>query len=391
MNQYDVIVSGASVAGLYSGYKLAKAGLKVIILDRREAIGTPVRCGEATRNRREIERFFPYDESYIARELTGLAIHVNDSQELSVEIPDTGVILKREKFEQYIADLAIKAGAKLKLITTVTGLIEEKGTFLGVKSTIGDIGGSFIVAADGAESFLGRSAGLTCHLKPRDAYTALQYRIKSDKFNDGKMHFFSGSESIPNGYIWVFPKGPGEVSVGAGLFGSHKKGEKASTYLDTFIAKHYADSEKYMLISGCAPIDIAPKQLSKANLLIVGDAARMVNPLTAGGIMNALEAADVMGDAIIKSHKTGSLKPLMRYSKKLSGTPRFIQKAFYVMKELYAKSPDSEIIETVRSAATFLAKADRSKLFKIPVTALFPMIRLYAGRFIKWIPWLIRD
>lgn len=54
MKQYDVIISGASVAGLYSGYKLAKAGLKVIIVDRRAEIGTPVRCGEATGNRREI-------------------------------------------------------------------------------------------------------------------------------------------------------------------------------------------------------------------------------------------------------------------------------------------------------------------------------------------------
>jgi len=390
VNKYDVIISGASVAGLYSGYKLAKAGMSVLIIDRRAEIGNPVRCGEATGNRREIERFFPYDESYIARDLTGLAVHVNGSEELSVEIPDTGVILRREKFEQYIANLAKKAGATITLDETVTGLIESETGYSGVNSSMGYITGKFIVAADGAESFLGREAGLTSHLKPRDAYTALQYRIKSDKFNDGKMHFFSGNQSIPNGYIWVFPKDNGEVSVGAGLFGSHKKGEKAATYLDAFMAEHYANCKKSMLITGCAPIAVSPKQLTKANLLIVGDAARMVNPLTAGGIMNALEAADLMGDCIIEAHRKGSLKPLDRYSKKWNGTPRFIQKVFFVIKDIYSQSPDEEIIATAQAAAKFLAKLDRSKLFTLPFSALFPMIRLYSGRFIKWIPWLIK-
>lgn len=315
---------------------------------------------------------------------------MNANDTLSVEIPDTGVILKRDKFEQHIAKLAIEAGVTIKLNTTVTGLIECDGSYFGVNTTEGDLAGEYIVAADGGESFLGREAALTNHIKPRDAYTALQYRIKSDRWNDGKMYFFTGSKTIPNGYIWVFPKGPGEVSVGAGLFGSHKKGEKAATYLDKFINEFYPTCEKSMLITGLAPILIVPKQLTKANLLIVGDAARMVNPLTAGGIMNALEAADIMGDAIIESNKTKSLKPLKKYSKKWSGMPRFIQKAFFVMKELYATSPDEDIVKTVAAAQKFLAKADRSKIFTIPVGAIVPMIRLYAVRFIKWIPWLIR-
>lgn len=393
MKEYDVLISGASVSGLYSGYALAKAGLSVLILDRRDAIGTPVRCGEATGNRKEIERFIPYDESYIARELSGLAVHLNGEEQVAAEIDDTGVILHRDLFEQFIADLAEKSGAKIRLNTTVTALLpSDKGNYKGLELNGSEVvTGRYIVAADGAESFLGREAGITSHLKPRDAFTSLQYRVKSDRLNDGKMHFFIGSKTIPNGYLWVFPKVPGELSIGAGLFGSHRKGEDVQHYLEQFLQEFYPHAERSKLITGCAPLNIVPKQLVKENLLIVGDAARMVNPLTAGGIMNALEGADIMVNAITESAKKGSLKPLAKYSKTWNRSPRFTQKCFYVAKELLLESTDCDIKKSCGVMYQFLSKADRSKLFTIPFHTIFPVLRLYSKKFIRWIPYLIRE
>lgn len=392
MKQYDVLISGASISGLYSGYALAKSGLSVLIVDRRDAIGTPVRCGEATGNRKEIERFIPYDESYIARELTGLAVHLNGEEKVSAEIEDTGVILHRDLFEQFIADLAVESGVEIRLNTTVTNLISESNSiYKGLELNNSEVvSGKYIVAADGAESFLGREAGLTSHLKPRDAFTSLQYRIKSDKLNDGKMHFFFGSKTIPNGYLWVFPKVSGELSIGAGLFGSHRKGENIEHYLEQFLKEFYPDAERSKLITGCAPLNITPKQLVKNNLMIVGDAARMVNPLTAGGIMNALEAADIMVKAVIKSSQENSLKHLNTYSKSWSKTPRFTQKCFYVAKELLLESSDDDISKSCGMMHKFLGKADRSKLFSIPISTIFPVIKLYSAKFIRWVPYLLK-
>lgn len=392
MKQYDVLISGASVSGLYSGYALAKAGLSVLIVDRRDAIGTPVRCGEATGNRKEIERFIPYDESYIARKLTGLAVHLNGKEQISAEMDDTGVILHRDRFEQFIADLARESGAEILLNTTVTRLLPgENETYRGVELNGSQaVTGRYIIAADGAESFLGREAGLTTHLNPKDAFTSLQYRVKSDRLNDGKMHFFVGSKTIPNGYLWVFPKVPGELSIGAGLFGSHRKGEDVQRYLEQFLTEFYPDAERSKLITGCAPLNIAPKELVKGNLLIVGDAARMVNPLTAGGIMNALEAAVIMVKAVAESSEKDSLKPLQNYSKTWKRTPRFTQKCFYIAKELLLDSSDSDIEKSCRVMYQFLSKADRSKVFKIPLKTVFPVLKLYSGKFIKWLPYLIK-
>jgi digeranylgeranylglycerophospholipid reductase len=70
-DHFDIIIIGASIAGLYSGSKLTEAGRNVCIIDRKKEIGTPVRCGEATGNRAELSRFIAIDESWIARDFNG--------------------------------------------------------------------------------------------------------------------------------------------------------------------------------------------------------------------------------------------------------------------------------------------------------------------------------
>ena len=65
---------GASLAGRYSGMALVRKGWKVCILDRKSTISIPVRFGEATGNRRELARFVPVNKSWIASNITGVAL-----------------------------------------------------------------------------------------------------------------------------------------------------------------------------------------------------------------------------------------------------------------------------------------------------------------------------
>lgn len=391
--KYDVIIVGASISGLYSAYKLAKAGLQVFVVDRRSEIGTPIRCGEACGNRVEIERFLPYDLSYIAVELEGLAAHLNDEQKVDSTIEETGVILRRDKFEQFMARHAEEFGATIQLETSVKSLIKENDdTYSGILLHDGaTVSAAWIIGADGAESFVGQQVGLTECIKPQDAFTSLQYRIKSTKWNNKKMHFFVGSKTIPNGYIWVFPRSETEVSVGAGLYGSSATAPKASEYLDAFIEKHYPQAPKSHLITGCAPLSVSPKRLVKENVMIVGDAARMVNPLTAGGIMTAIEAADLMGDCLLKTIKTGNRKHLQTYEKRWNFKPRLTQKLFFIMKEIFAESSDAVIEKTLGMVYKLLLKSNRSKAFSIQPLSLIQMLWLFSGTFLKKAPMLWRE
>lgn len=53
-------------------------------------------------------------------------------------------------------------------------------------------------------------------------------------------------------------------------------------------------------------------------------------------------------------------------------------------------SSDSDIEKSCRVMYQFLSKADRSKVFKIPLKTVFPVLKLYSGKFIKWLPYLIK-
>jgi len=374
--KYDVAIVGASISGLYCAYALAKRGHRVCVVDRREKIGEPVRCGEATGTRAELARFVPISEEWIARDLTGLAVHLNDSYATTRTIENTGLILHRDLFEKNMANLAMRQGAEIRLNTAAVSLRYEKDTISGVNlADSSAVRASIIVGADGAESRVGQWAGLIKPLAKTEAFTSLQYRITSDFCNDGYLHFFIGSQIIPHGYLWVFPRTNKEISVGAGLYGCHYSNEKARYYLDAFIQKKLGSISKTCLISGCAPITLCPKNLHRNNVVVVGDAARQVNPFTAGGIMNALEASDLAVKSISRALKTKSTFPLARYSRIWRGKPRFEQKLFLLFQKVFLDLKDSECEALIQlSERVFSGPIDRSIPFRLPLSAVFKIL-----------------
>ncbi|MBD3390611.1 MAG: geranylgeranyl reductase family protein [Chitinivibrionales bacterium] len=380
--KYDAVIVGASVAGLYLGMRLARNRWRVCIVDRRREIGLPVRCAEATGNRAELARLLPVDEAWIAREVSGISVQLNRTTVVRRDIPDAGIVLRRDTFEQYLARLGLQHGAELRLNTPAVGLTQDDNGYTGIRLEDGSrIEASLIAGADGCESLVGRWAGITGPLHPAEAFTAAQYTLKSDFCNDGLMHFFVGAGNIPRGYIWVFPKADGLISVGAGLYGCNHDLPKAGWYLDRFVSSHLPEVKRGPKSAGCVPIALCPHALCRKNVMVVGDAARQVNPLTAGGIMNALEASLLAAEKLLSSR--GSLEARLRsYSKAWYRRFRLEQKVFMMLKETYLGLPDAGI-ESVLTAASsaFSGSVDRSRPF------IFPYLRLL-GLGIRFLPHL---
>jgi digeranylgeranylglycerophospholipid reductase len=384
----DAVIVGASIAGLYTGAELARNGWKVCIIDRRHEIGLPVRCGEATGNRKELARFVDIDESWIACDIKGLSLHVNDALLHEQPVDDCGVILRRERFEQALARKAVTAGATVILDTVVTGLHESaNGAYDGVTLESGEaITGSYIVGADGAESYVGRWAGMVKPLALNEIASAVQYRIKSDFCNDGFIHFFIGEKVIPHGYIWVFPKSDGVTLVGGGMYRCAANMPKALHYVNRFIEEHITSAEPWRdtLITGGVPVVVPPRKLTKDNIVLVGDSARQVNPLTAGGIMNALEAADLAARYLVKCKSSPGGRARDSYSKSWTRNQRFQQKLFTLLREVWFSTPEPKLIARLNAVIAMIKKMpDRSKPFMLPIV---PIVRLLA----KVLPTAIR-
>lgn len=381
---YDVVVVGAGVAGLYTSRRLAEAGWHVCVVDKRAGIGVPVRCGEATGNRAELSRFVPVSDDWIAADLSGLAVHVGDSAVMARDIADTGVVLHRDRFEQQLAEAAVKHGVEIRLRSRAVTLEMSDSHRTGVVLADGStVRGRVVVGADGPESGIGRLAGITGPLLLRESYSAAQYRVRSDAFCDARLHFFVGGDVVNYGYVWVFPKAEGELSVGAGLYGgTGESGVTAKAYLDRFLERRLPKARRRLLISGCAPVTVCPKKLHAGAVVVVGDAARQVNPLTAGGIMNALEASELLCARLCAAGPEGDIGAALRaYSRSWSGRPRREQKVFELLKRVYLDCGDEELVWLLRRAdGAFGGLADRSRPFRWPVVELARLFTMVLPR-----------
>jgi digeranylgeranylglycerophospholipid reductase len=366
--RYDAVIVGASLAGLYAGLRLSKAGWRVCVVDRRERIGTPVRCGEATGNRRELSRFFPIEEEWIASDIRGAMVHFNDTVPICHDIPQCGVILHRDRLEQSLARQAQAFGARIWLESPVVGLVASGKRFEGIRLESGrEIRGDFLIGADGPESKVGQWAGISRPLPLDDAVSCVEYRIKTERFNDGRIHFFIGSQQIRGGYIWVFHKDHDTALVGAGVYGGRREGPRVSEILEQFMARKLPGAPRLEMITGCVPIAVAPRRLTRANVLLIGDAARQANPLSAGGIMNTLEATQLAVSRLLQGRE--QIRPervLSGYSRQWAGTPRLQQKLFYLAKNMVLDASDAELERLLAALSRqYRNGMDRSRTFRV--------------------------
>ncbi|MBN1860051.1 MAG: NAD(P)/FAD-dependent oxidoreductase, partial [Candidatus Thermoplasmatota archaeon] len=165
-----------------------------------------------------------------------------------------------------------------------------------------EIEADIVVGADGVESRIGKWAGIQTTLKPYDLETCAQYTLTNIDWESPYCDFFLGSKVAPGGYVWIFPKGKDVANVGIGVLASLSDSGKALRLLDHFISSHpeLKQGEPLRLITGADPV-AEPIESVKDNLLLVGDAARQVDPITGGGLMHAIEAGKYAGETIGKA------------------------------------------------------------------------------------------
>ena len=360
---------------------LARAGFKPIVFEKRPQIGLPIRCGEATGNRAEISRFIPIDENWISADINAVRIISPGGRILEKSLPGLGVVLSRSRFDQALADSAQSAGAEIRLHTEAIDLIQEKGSFNGVRvrdharGRCYRVRAAVTVGADGIESFIGRRAGLTRHLNLGGIHSAFQYLIEARNLPRDTIELHAGRSIAPGGYAWVFPKGRGLANVGLGIHPSPAGGLSPRELLDRFIAKRYPDARIRATVAGGTSGTKPLKTMVAGGVLLVGEAAHQNNPLSGGGIMNALEGAALAAEVITNALQKGdtgarALKPYdHRWSRQVG---RSISKYARLRKFIYQLS-DKEMDDLAAVLEGFIRRPgdsplDPAEIFKTALT-----------------------
>ena len=298
MRDVDVLVVGAGPAGAIAALEAA-AGLHVVLLERDRAVGAPVRCAEGVGDAGLREFADPEGAPWAARKITRVIFFYPDDTEVRVAERDVGWILDRTRFDAHLAARAVAAGADLQVGTEATGM--RRATDGRWEVAVRGPGGPdvyrarVVIGADGVETMVGRWAGLDTRVPARDMESCAQYVVQGIDFDPDAIYLQFGDAIAPGGYAWLFPKGEGVANVGLGLVALKSDGRTAREYLDAWIARRYPKGARTGYTVGGVIVHTTIKQTYADGVLVAGDAAHMINPLSGGGIVNAMKAGRLAG------------------------------------------------------------------------------------------------
>ena len=359
-NKTEVIVVGAGPAGISAAITVARAGHDVVLIERGTFAGSKNVFGGAIYAKAVKEIFPDFEESApLERKLIEHKFSIlgeDDSTVVSYrknheEAVSYSVI--RGKFDRWMAEEAKKEGVILVEETVVRELIVEDEKVVGVKTELEDYYADIVILADGVNSLLARQIGLREDIESKDAAISVKEVIKLDKntINDRFLvndtegcvyELFGGSMLGKLGLGFIYTN-KDSISIGLGVTLDEFTKEKIKPY--ELLDKIKAHPAIAPLIKGGETIEysahLIPEggykkvpTLSGAGVMIVGDAAMLVNNMHWEGTNLAMISGKLAGETAVValSKKDTSEDTLARYQEAMEKS--FIMKDLYTYRNL---------------------------------------------------------
>ena len=390
---YDVIVIGAGPAGSMAAHAAALRGASVLLVEKRPAIGAPVRCAEGIVTA-DLTEFMDPDPKWVSTVIRKARFIAPDKSTFTIsgktgdEI--LGYTLDRKIFDRDLAMKAADAGADVLVHARAVPLMEGgriSGATIYQHGMTYDVRAKVVIAADGVESKFAKSAGINTTVALADLDSCVQYLVTDIDIEPETNVFYWSNADCPHGYIWIFAKGPRSANIGIGIPGTKSgDGHRAKDYLDRFMEKHFPNGKITELIVGgvstCKPLESTVAD----SLIICGDAARFSDPFTGGGIYQALYSGRLAGEIAADAIASGdcSRKALAVYEKtwresrmgKFLARSSLIRDVFFrmddtMLNEIIGSVPDLHLDEvTVPSVLTSMLKNNPWSVAKFPMLLL---------------------
>ena len=244
-------------------------------------------------------------------------------------------MLDRKIFDRDLALRAESSGAELKVDTQAVGLINNgKGEVCGIR-----------VKENGRES---------------ECQTRLVIAADGIEF-----HF--GTKLAPGGYAWVFPKGKGLANVGLAITPTFGNGIKAKELLDFFVMKRFKSFSVVEWMTGGVPAFSRKSRLVKDNILLAGDAARLVDSLSGAGIANALLSGKIAGQVASEylANRGNSPDFLKKYEEEFLKIKGRELRFYSYCRKIYLKMKDEDFEEIILFLREYLKDKDATRLTPI--------------------------
>lgn len=312
--RHDVIVVGAGPGGAAAGYYLARQGLDVLILDKSE-FPRDKTCGDGLTPRAVavLDDLGALPDAIAAGCQVGAVEVVAPNGRSTVAalpareaVPEYALVVPRRTLDQIILNRAIAAGARFEGGARVTGV--ESGPD-GVVVRADRAGREQVVTARLAIVATGASTGLLVQMsllpRPPVAMLAARTYFEGIAGLSSALQLRFDGVTLP-GYGWIFPTSEGSANVGAGFFPIGRTARRAQSTARAAYDRFVATPAVRSLLDGARQVgpvrgfpirvDFLTAPTSGDRVLLVGEAAGLVNPLTGEGIDYALETGRLAAD-----------------------------------------------------------------------------------------------
>lgn len=304
-DECDVLVVGLGPAGAAAATAAAQAGVRVLAIERRQALGGVANCPE----------FIPMPigphagtDQIVIQSIFGAREHVHGSQSEGLL---AGCVVDRDAFDRALVDFSRAAGARLSHNTVLADLdadLSEATLSLSGRSC--PLRYRALVAADGHASAVARLLGLPPLMK---MYT-LRYRVPLLAPRQ-EVEVWQ-SPRYPGGYGWLIPAG-NQAVVAAGMAKEIAHAALSDLHRQ-LVMEGTVGSAILGQSAGAVPIEGLRPKLTRGNILFAGDAGGLAHPLTGAGIHPAVISGEAAGQAAA-SWSGGDLGAISAYEAKMRG------------------------------------------------------------------------
>ncbi|MGD2247194.1 MAG: NAD(P)/FAD-dependent oxidoreductase [Candidatus Methanofastidiosia archaeon] len=305
--KHPVVVAGCGVAGAVAGLTALNHGMDVTIIEKmkKESIGNKV-CGELTTQKVVTWLKNEFNISIPSYPLKGLEIRISSGH--SVYVSKRLCTVDRHEMGQALVNTLMDSGAHI-LFETVKAPVGTHSV-RGVKTNASVIDSAVTVDCTGVASVLRRKFTV----QPETFGLAYkEIAVLKEPINTEYAILIFDKTIIPSGYMWCFPKDEYTVNVGAGGLtrGRENYKKKLEKALDTL-----GISIKTRKSPGLGVIPLGPPlpNLVYPGLLVCGDAAYHVNPLTGEGIAPAVTAGYFAGKTAVSTGGTATVDTMWQYN-----------------------------------------------------------------------------
>lgn len=297
----DVLVVGAGPAGSGAAFAAAQGGARVLCIDKRERVGSPVQCAEFVPT-----PMLPYTQApgVLVQKVAGMLTFLPSSAAHRSAFP--GLMIDRGEFDRALAARAEAAGAALWTSARLTAWDGQRATVLRGEDKY-RVETAVLIGADGPHSTVGRCVGAP----DLDVVYTRQYTVPLRQAYCDTDIFLS--DAFPGGYGWLFPKGEvANLGIGADRAFEDNLKMPLEQLHRQMVARGLVGEAVLGRTGGLIPVS-GMRRMIYGNTLLAGDAAGLTHPITGAGISAAVISGERAGAAATAFVRSADLDALASF------------------------------------------------------------------------------